>query len=104
MSKAQRILELLAKGKAPKEIAQAVGCLTAYVRVVRQREQADDRMTPSGRAYAERNADRLRESNRLYKQRRYQTDPEYRERAKATNKRWREARIIQGRIREAADA
>lgn len=38
MSKAKRIIALLAEGKTVAETAEIVGCLNAYVRVVRQRE------------------------------------------------------------------
>lgn len=103
-SKAERILDLLAQGKRPSEIAKTVGCLTAYVRVVRQREQCGSHMTPSGRAWVERNIEKVRAREAAYKKRRYANDPVYRERSKAAHKRWRDAQKVRARIREVADA
>lgn len=76
-SKTQRILGLYDGVRTTKEIAEAVGCLPEYVRVVaRQRMgQAESdidrryRYSPLGRA-----------SKRAYRKRRYHSDPEFRER------------------------
>jgi hypothetical protein len=65
MTKAERVRALLAEGKTHKEIASEVGCLTAYVRTVRLRAASEDGMSPGERAWRERNADRVREADRI---------------------------------------
>lgn len=80
MNKAQRILALLAEGKTTIEIAAIIGCRDAYVRVVRQRAASPDGLTPSDRAWREKNPDKVRAMANESIKRRYHSDPEYRAR------------------------
>jgi hypothetical protein len=93
VTKAERIRKLHKTGKyaTTAEIADAVGCLPEYVRVVvRQRKdgisEADRRYqaSPLGKAARERH-----ESNRAARvRRRYASDPEFRRMRIEHNRRW----------------
>jgi hypothetical protein len=83
MSKAQRILALLAEGQTPTEIAAVIGCRDAYVRVVRQRAASPDGITPSDRAWRQKNPDKVREMINRTHRRRYNGDAAYREKQRA---------------------
>lgn len=80
MSKAERILALLDLGLSTGGIASIIGCNSAYVRVVRQRAASPDGLTPSDRAWREKNPDKVRSMANESIKRRYHSDPEYRAR------------------------
>ena len=88
MSKAQRILALLAEGKTPTEIAALVGCRDAYVRVVRQRAASPDGITPSDRKWRAENIGKVRASMARRNRDRYANDPAFRERQREASRRW----------------
>ena len=90
-SKAQRILALLAEGKTPKEIAAAVGCLTAYVRTVRLRAESPGSVTPGERTWRTRNPDKYREMKARHKRNYYRSNPEFRERQNARTRAYYQA-------------
>jgi hypothetical protein len=79
MTKSEEIRALLAEGRESWEIAQIVGCNTAYVRVVRQRDASPDGMTPSDRKWRAENHDKVLEGMARRNRERYASDPKYRE-------------------------
>ena len=80
-SKKQRILDLLEKTDLTNaEIARDIGCLAAYVRVVQQR-LVHGGQTPSEAAW--RKANQPVETQR--RRERYQADPAYRDRMRASS-------------------
>lgn len=107
----------LRDGMSPREIADLLGCRSAYVRVIRQRTDPEGnsqlanadvtwRASPEGRK-AIKAASRRRmlryqtdpafraawlERTRKYRRDRYRSDPEFRERHLAANRAWRERR------------
>lgn len=74
MATKHQVLELLAKGLTPQQIAKKLGCSDAYVRATRQRSEHPDY---NRRFYESRNK-RCRE--------RYRTDAAYREAEKAAGR------------------
>jgi hypothetical protein len=79
MTKSEEIRALLAEGRESWEIAQIVGCNTAYVRVVRQRDASPDGMTPSDRKWRAENKDKILAGMARRNRERYATDPKFRE-------------------------
>ena len=97
MSKSERIRELLATtDKTRAEIAEEVGRLQEYVRVVEQRLLKADGTTPD-RRWKQRHRERDRASQADYQRRRYHRDPEFRAKALESGRRYyannREARL-----------
>jgi len=86
MSKAERILALLDLGLSTGDIASIIGCNSAYVRVVRQRAASPDGLTPSDRAWRDRNPDKVREMHNRAQKLRYDTKPEARAKQRETNR------------------
>lgn len=70
MANKHDVLRLLEQGLTTRQIADRLGCLTAYVRATRARA------TPKGAA-----------SCRIYSKWRYATNPEYREQKRASARR-----------------
>ena len=90
MTKSEEIRALLAEGRETWEIAQIVGCNTAYVRVVRQRAASPDGLTPSDRKWRSENMDKVREGMACRNRERYASDPVFRERQLASSRKWQE--------------
>ncbi len=90
LSKADRIRKILHLSN--KEIARRTGCAPAYVRAVRQRtSDAGNPITDNAnRNWVAANKDRVRESHRKSRAKRYSTDPEYRSLQLERHKKWRE--------------
>ena len=89
MSKAQKIIDLLATTDlSNKEIADRIGCLAEYVRVVQQRLAGTDWET--------RNPEKVRRRKAEYFKRRYATDQEFR-------KRWNALSVAYAKARCAVD-
>lgn len=86
MSKAEKIRHFLeTTDKTNQEIAEDVGCLDAYVRVVQAR-LLHGGQTPSDYAWRENNKERYDAQRSAYAKHRYQTDPDFMERVLAANK------------------
>jgi len=88
VSKAQQILALLAEGKRTIEIAQTVGCLTAYVRTVRLRAQSPDGMTAGDKTWRAANPEKTKEIERRANRRYYRSHPEFRARQQKKSAAW----------------
>jgi len=73
MTKADRIRSLLAQGKSLTEIAETVGCLRAYVRVIRNGRAKYDRKYSVKPAVREKRNATMRIRNAW----RYHNDPTY---------------------------
>lgn len=91
-SKSQTILALLAEGRSTTEVAAIVGCGDSYVRVVRQRAQSPDGMTPGERSWRAANPDKVRQIERESNRRYYHSHPDYRARQIAKSQEWHRAR------------
>ena len=93
-SKAQRIRELYAEGRKPKEIAVIVGCRKEYVRSVKQRGAAGNDRSAAQIRYERSEKGRKAASGRFKK--RYRADPAFRQHkvdySRAWKRRQREAR------------
>lgn len=87
MSKASLIRRLLDEGETPKEIAKKVGCLDAYVRVVRNRDKHGGK-TPADSRWQDSQEYRAKKSQR-YKER-YRSDADFRARKLRTSEAWRQ--------------
>ena len=81
-SKSEKIITLLAEtGLTRAEIAEKVGCLQAYVRVVEQRFQGRN----ATKTWQYRNWDRVLKASADYRRNRLESDPEYRDILRAQN-------------------
>lgn len=90
-TKAARIRELLAQGKAPAAIAAEVGCLSEYVQSVKQRARHPGNMRPCDVRWQQSAVNKDRRAQ--YWRDRYASDPAFRqrhlERSAASYARWR---------------
>jgi hypothetical protein len=89
MTKAQQIREFFKQGLADLDIAQRVGCREEYVRVVRQRTDANGKakLRPSDMPWSSTAACYVR----------YHSDDQYRMRRQASNRRWKAKRRAEAR-------
>lgn len=87
-SKAARIRNLYAEGKTTTEIAGIVGCLPAYARAVKQRNESGD--SDTNRRWREKNAAHIRAQRRKRFKKLYRTNPAFRARHLGYQKRARD--------------
>ena len=98
MATKDQVLKLLAKGKTPREIANALGCLPEYARAVRAREFGNGREVE--KRYRER--PEVRAYRTKYQRKYWASNPDYRERKKQQMRdryhAQRNERLIRGRM------